>query len=1110
MPPSQRLCRSVSTIFVAVTLLCLTPAALRAQGATGKVQGTVLDPTGQPLHNAQVLILGTGFAAITDADGYYFFNHVPAGTYSMRAQFLGYQPAEVQGARVLADQTLTVNFGLSGAVALEAITISAAETPIVPRDQVTSKSITSGDIVTNLPVDDPRAVVNLQPGVVESGDFDGVSIRGGRPGEAVVYIDGVPVRRLQTGSAQIDVGTNAVEEVSVTTGALDAAYGDAQSGVISLVTRSGGPRVQGTLLYETDELLGNSLRLGFNRFEGSLSGPIVGNLTFFLSGTVTGQQGGPSRAQHGSQGYQSGLSEWDGPGMGWEDVPTYALGGLDTSVTMPAADSPGDSVVVQIPRFIQYGGECDPADNFGFECQGQRLPYSWRTYTRANAKLTYTYGSGSRVSLSGLWDVDQEREYPQSRVFNPSAYTGSRSQAQVYILNWVQQVFRKPETELAFDLILSYQRDREAYSQLDSEWELSHRSPALGIDFSRMRFLVDFDHFSNDDPADPRSVRTLLTQEDWDQLVDNVRSNSGTRVSYEGRHDLDLRQPYRMNPFGIADGFPTYGYAWTGARLNEDDRLLGRFNVDWQFDRYNRLKFGGEGQVGRLNMANMDLVDPPYTNVYSETPNRWAAYVQDRLDLGDVVLELGLRWDYFDTRAIFPVTIRTYDHPAYDPDVPIEEFTCRGDECDPNQHIWRVSDPHSAWSPRLRVSFPVTDQTNFRLSYAHQVQTPPMSAVYTRKNVGRPFNTRVNGGQVSFGRTVLFEFGVRHAFTRDLVLDLAAYNKEKLSDLASRQFQVLDPVGGAQFYPEGLTNADFGSVRGFEVQLLYRAGNWFNGQAAYTFQTARGTGSDPYSRWYQAEFSQVTGELTPPPEALLRVDHDRRHNITGSLAFNWPDDFHHGTWYGALLRNAGMFVRFQFLSGLPYTREINTGVGGVTFGGSGAWDRDRALDDQLNASSLPWQSYFDLRLTKGIRLGPTDWTLYADFRNLFNIRNVLGVFEETGTTRNDLQRDRLIADELTRLREEAGGERMLTIQKEGEQLEAIDVSRCGSVAWLSSGGAIDCVLVQRTEARFGDGDQVYDEEEQRAAMIAWRELVQGDQWYLGDPLHIRLGVELSF
>ncbi len=128
-------------VLVAVALLAFGATELGAQGATGKIQGTVIDPTGQPVANAQVFILGTAFAALTNDEGFYFFNNVPAGTYDLRAQFIGYQPAEVRGIRVLTEQTLTVNFGLSGAVALEAITITAAETPIVPRDQVTSKSI---------------------------------------------------------------------------------------------------------------------------------------------------------------------------------------------------------------------------------------------------------------------------------------------------------------------------------------------------------------------------------------------------------------------------------------------------------------------------------------------------------------------------------------------------------------------------------------------------------------------------------------------------------------------------------------------------------------------------------------------------------------------------------------------------------------------------------------------------------------------------------------------------------------------------------------------------------------------------------------------------------
>jgi hypothetical protein len=1080
-----------------VAVLAFGATALGAQGVAGKVQGTVLDPTGQPVANAQVFVLGTAFAALTNEQGFYFFNNVPAGTYDMRAQFIGYQPAEVRGIRVLADQTLTVNFGLSGAVALEAITITAAETPIVPRDQVSSRSVVVGDVIDKLPVDDGRDVLNLQPGVVESGDALGVSIRGGRPGEAVVYIDGVPVRRLRTGATQINLGTNALEEASVTTGAMGTEFGDAQSGVISLVTRSGGPRFQGNLVYETDEIFGNTLSSGFNRFEGSLSGPIFGNLTFFVSGVVQGEVSNRR-------------------GKGWDAIPTYTLGGLDTTVV--SVTEAGDSVALDIPRFVQFTGQCDAADNFGFECQGRRRPYDFQTNWRANAKLTYTYGSGSRVAVSGLWDQDQNRTSPTTQfggqTFNPQAYSGTRTNSQVYILNWVQQVFRTAETELAFDLNMSWQTDRQRAGVLDREWEMEHRSPALGVDLSPMKFLVDFDNFSGDDPSVARNLTKLETQDEWNQYIRNVYDNLGTRLPYLGRNDLRSTQSYRANPYAISTGWRTGGIDDIGYRLDYDRRAIGRLNVDWQFDRYNRLKFGGEYMFGRVNVTTSNYIRQIFQDVYSEGPRRWAAYIQDRLDLGDVVLELGLRYDNWSTRGVFPLTpARIFTHPAYSPDSSIESMTCSGAACEADSAIFdfvfKEAVAHTAWSPRLRVSFPVTDRTNFRLSYAHQVQSPDGESTFEGKNNDLSI-TNTNdafGGDVRHGKSITFEFGIRHAFTRDLVLDFAAFNKDKVADLTYRILDFFDPVVGRIQPVNVLTNADFGNVKGFDVSLLQRVGNWFNGQIGYTFQTAKGTGSNPlsYLNTQSRQISQVTGERTPPPQAILRTDDDRTHNIVGALAFNWPDDFQQGTWYGQILRNAGLFARFRFVSGLPYTRLTNVGNGQTSFGGTGFGLVAEREDDQLNASELPWQYNFDLRVTKGLRLGPTDWTLYADFRNLLNVRNVIGIFAETGDVVNERFFENTISSELVRLRQDAGGARVITT---ADGLEAIDLSDCAG--WQGAGQEADCVLLQRAEARFGNGDLEYDEDEQLAALTSWYNINNGEQTFLGDPLHIRLGVELAF
>src|SRR5205823_6416928 len=76
------------------------------------------------------------------------------------------------------------------AVAIGPVTVEAAAQPLVPRDQVTSKTIVSGQQFDRLPVSDVRDVIRLEPGVVESGKAKGLSIRGGRPGEAAVYVDG--------------------------------------------------------------------------------------------------------------------------------------------------------------------------------------------------------------------------------------------------------------------------------------------------------------------------------------------------------------------------------------------------------------------------------------------------------------------------------------------------------------------------------------------------------------------------------------------------------------------------------------------------------------------------------------------------------------------------------------------------------------------------------------------------------------------------------------------------------------------------------------------------------------------------------------------------------
>src|SRR5688572_15775697 len=169
--------------FLAAMALVFITSPLSAQ-ETGNIQGRVTDAaSGQPIAGAQVVIVGSRLGNITNNDGYYFINNVPAGLQDIQAQYIGYQTVSVRQQRVLAGQRLTQNFQLAqSAVEIAALEVIGETRPLVPRDQVGSKNIVTGESVEELPVDNVQSIVTLQPGVI-AGVGKGFSIRGGRSGE---------------------------------------------------------------------------------------------------------------------------------------------------------------------------------------------------------------------------------------------------------------------------------------------------------------------------------------------------------------------------------------------------------------------------------------------------------------------------------------------------------------------------------------------------------------------------------------------------------------------------------------------------------------------------------------------------------------------------------------------------------------------------------------------------------------------------------------------------------------------------------------------------------------------------------------------------------------
>jgi hypothetical protein len=1099
---------------------------LAAQAVTGKVEGTVTDQAGAPVANAQVFVVGTSFGAVTNDRGYYFINNVPVGTYTIRAQFIGYAPAEVRSVRIPGGQTVTTDVKMqSSAVVLTGITVTAAANPIVPRDQVTSKSIVTGQQIERLPINDVREALRLEPGVVESGNSKGLVIRGGRPGEAAIFVDGVLVRNSQMGQTNLTLGTNALEEASVTTGAVGAEFGEAQSGVFAFVTKSGGQRYQGALSLSTDQVGTLWRNVGQHRIEGSVGGPVVGDVTFFVGATVTGQQSGAC----------AGLVGCADPQLDRDvERPIFVASGVDTVVHQPTTvgDPLSDTVLVSIPRFVQYSGYCgntptgssqlkrDISSNYGVECQGLRMPYAANAGATGNASLLWTYGSGSRVRLSAIGSVNQQRNLPTVDLYNSANQTGSRSTSRGLTLNWTQNLARSAERAMAVDLYASFQADRAITGVLTRQSELDSRDPTGGFLLSPLKFLVDFNS-THDVTIAGTTYRGVKWLDDIQiRCLQAGQAACQDLAPFLDRNDLLSAQPYRMNPYAAEQSarLPLYTSGVdNGFNMIRENRLQLRGNFDWQADRYNRIKLGGEFHTFDTRRYNSGMISAFGLNGYSEKPNRMGWYINDRLDLGDVVLVGGLRFDRFDSKSKFPivpgrissitdnsVTIdgKTYTLAPFDPLNPTANFI--------------AAPAHTAWSPSVQVSFPVTEHSNFRLSYAHQVQAPDFDLIYRGKNTDLSQSNRnqTYGRDLDFAKTIIFEFGIRHAFNQDMVLDVSAYNKDKVADVSGRLFRIPDPGANGQLGDwRVFNNADFGNVRGLDFRLDRRFSNIFQGTLAYTFQVAKSTGSDPfaYFRTTARVISSLTNETAPPPQAALPTDDNRKHNIAGALQLQFPTDWRRGTMLGNVLRDVGVFATFRFTSGLPYTRIRNSGEGVA----QGEAPLEFTNIEPINASTMPWLKNVDLRVTKSLRVGSLDWTLFSEAKNLFNWRNVLNLFIETGDVVNAQHRAKFVDEQVAQLETEAGTNGVRTTVG-GET--AVDLSSPGVCAGWSSrntpgsaaGGPVDCVLLQRAEARFGDGNGVFTSSEYTSAFNAWYNLAHAPDRFYGAGRRLRIGAEISF
>jgi len=837
-----------SFLFLCLPLLAAMPAAAQT---TGKLTGRVIDAaTGNALPGVNVAIAGTTQGSITEDEGYYFILNVKPGTYALRASFIGFTPVTVENVRVLIDKTTTIDFTLREEVIQGEEVVVTAERPLVQRDLTSTATSVSSERLEALPVLNFSDVINLQAGVVD-GHF-----RGGRTGEVAYLVDGVPINDVFDHSFAFQVENNAIQEVEIITGTFNAEFGQAQSGVVNIVTKDGAQTYDGSFnAYAGDYLTTHTDRFqrldqvspaGAYEMQGTLSGPLPGlgdRLTFFASG----------RYVH-NDGY---------------------LYGRRIVQPLSAPQGEGDYVLIDgRDVFVPAFGDSSYA------------PMNWSEQATGQLKLTTRLFASARLTVNLLLQHDQGQNYDHLFRYNPdgipTTYGDSRSLTTTYTHVFNARTF---------------------------------------IDVKGAVFRNAVDSYLYRNPLDPRYPSD-----------DALRMLGGNYSFYRGGARLDYFQ-------------------------RETKTLVGRVDLTSQVTRRHLMKAGGEVKGHTLYLNNFSVKNNPSTGfepaipeagtpdhvTYTEKPVEAAAYVQDKMEFDFMIVNAGLRLDYFDARGEI-----------------LEDFGR------PRTSPRRATSARWQLSPRFGLAYPLSERGVVHLAYGHFFQMPPFEFLYTNPDYiydpEQGLNRAYGYADLKPQQTVSYEIGLQQAFTDLLGVTFTTYFKD-IRNLLGTRLEVIKPGFDEPFPLEKYgryVNRDYGQVKGFTVAFERRMADGFALDVDYTFQIARGNASDPRS----ALLDEQAG--IEPDKQLVPLDWDRRHQLNTSLTVGHPRN-----WLATLVGRLG--------SGLPYTPSLA--------------DERIGLE---NSARRPGTVTFDLFATKNLDLGGFPVAVFTRIFNVFDTRNEIDIYSDTG------------------------------------------------------------------------------------------------------------------
>jgi len=852
-------------------LMALSVGPLSAQ-TTGKIAGRVIDQQShQPLPGANVIIEGTTLGAAADERGDFFIINLSPGIYTLKVQMIGYSPYVVRDVRVSVNRTEFLEIKMQTMVIEGETVVVTAPKISVRKDQTSTVKNVSSDEMEILPVENVTAIVAMQAGVVK-GHF-----RGGRPTEVSYMIDGIPVDEGFGGEGRsIDLEVGAVQDLEVITGTFNAEYGDAMSGIVNAVTKTGSNQLHGSASaalanYFTphdDIFIGlKPSQITRNQdYKLNLSGPLWRNKIFFLM----------------DYRYQDNQNHLNG----------YRLFNVDD--------------------FSYYAEDDSNLWYTEFNGDSAYVPMNHNINQAFMGKVSLDLFKNIKLTTLFTLNKDEWHQYNHQYKYNPDGLAVPRRDSKMFALNLNHMLTNKLFYELKLSHVNNYYGNFVFKNPLDSGYVHDAYSQSDGPGF----FTGGQEKFHVERTQIEQNLKLDLT---W-QMHKNHSFKTGLHFT---QHSIDSKDLQIRNLYSGLES-------------------EGEFQINY---------IDGKPKVDFYNYIPIVLDDTTiYSDIIKVQPWELAGYIQDKMEFDQMVINLGIRYDYFEPDKRYPTQWRNPANQIRFPDNP--EKMSRYVYAKPKKQI----------SPRFGLSYQLGSAAVLHFSYGHFFQMPPGYAIYNNNSyrvAPTDYETIMGNPTIDVQKTVTYEIGLWQEIMPDMDLEVALYYRD-IYDLLS--VKVVSTYNQTEY---GLyTNKDYGNARGLEVKYKWRI-NHFTANLNYTLQYTRGNADNPTQTYNRA------GNSIDPVMQLIPMSWDQRHTLNATVGYNTPK-------YGATMTG-------YYDSGTPFTWSpvSNSILFRINLLPNNSWQPAQYNFD-LNA-------YYNFKLT-----GRLNAKLTLSVYNLFDRLNEVFVNNQTG------------------------------------------------------------------------------------------------------------------